>query len=145
MLLSISPITLAHEISQARQHVYYSGAGIDKEVSDALITLNKINPSVEIIVVSDCSSHARRLGYGNQESLKNLQQQKIPVFEQQGVRLSFCLIDHSGWVFSFSDLEFQNQLKQQFPLVPWVMPMEEYTAAKGEQVEHTDLFESQGI
>jgi hypothetical protein len=31
-----------------------------------------------------------------------------------------------------SNAEFQKQLKIQFPYVEWDMPMEEYTAAKGE-------------
>jgi len=31
-----------------------------------------------------------------------------------------------------SDAEFQKQLKVQFPNVKWDVPMEEYTAAKGE-------------
>lgn len=101
MLLSITPKALAHEISQASQRVYYSGAGIDTEVSEVLIRCKQLNPSLEIIVVIDCTAHARRLGYGNQESIKQLQQHKIPVFQQQGVRLSFCMVDQCGWVFSF--------------------------------------------
>ena len=32
MLLSITPEALAHEISQATQRLYYSGAGIELEV-----------------------------------------------------------------------------------------------------------------
>lgn len=101
MLLSITPVALAHEISQATQRVYYSGAGIDAEVSEVLIKCKLLNPSLEIIVVIDCTAHARRLGYGNQESIKQLQQHKIPVFQQQGVRLSFCMVDQCAWVFSF--------------------------------------------
>jgi hypothetical protein len=101
MLLSITPIALAHEISQATQRVYYSGAGIDAEVSEVLIRCKQLNPFLEIIVVIDSTAHARRLGYGNQESIKQLQQHKIPVFQQQGVRLSFCMVDQCGWVFSF--------------------------------------------
>lgn len=108
MLLSITPKTLAHEIIQASQRVYYSGAGIDEEVSDALLACKERNPSVEIIVVIDCTAHARRLGYGNQESVKKLQQKKIPVFQQQGVRLSFCVVDHRGWVFSFPPQLVEN-------------------------------------
>jgi len=101
MLLSITPVALAHEISQASQRVYYSGAGIDTEVSEVLIRCKQLNPSLEIIVVIDCTAHARRLGYGNQESIKRLQQHQIPVFQQPGVRLSFCMVDQRGWVFSF--------------------------------------------
>jgi hypothetical protein len=101
MLLSITPTTLAHEISKANDRIYYSGAGIDTEVSEALINSKQKNPSVDIIVVIDCTAHARRLGYGNQESIKRLQSSNISVFQQQGVRLSFCLADQRGWVFSF--------------------------------------------
>jgi hypothetical protein len=100
MLLSITPEALAHEISQATQRVYYSGAGIDTEVSEMLIKRKLLNPSLEIIVVIDCTAHARRLGYGNQASIKLLQQHKIPIFQQQGVRLSFCIVDQDAWVFS---------------------------------------------
>jgi hypothetical protein len=101
MLLSITPITLAHEICKANQRIYYSGAGIDTAVSDALINSKQKNPSLDIIVVIDCTPHARRLGYGNHESVKQLQASDILVFQQPGVRLSFCLTDQRGWVFSF--------------------------------------------
>lgn len=100
MLLSITPEALAHEISQATQRVYYSGAGIDTEVSEMLIKRKQLNSSLEIIVVIDCTAHARRLGYGNQASIKLLQQHKIPIFQLQGVRLSFCIVDQYAWVFS---------------------------------------------
>ena len=101
MLLSITPKSLANEISHANQRVYYSGAGIDTEVSDILIRSKQLNPSLEVIVVIDCTAHARRLGYGTQTSIQQLQQHKIQVFQQQGVRLSFCIVDQSAWVFSF--------------------------------------------
>jgi hypothetical protein len=108
MLLSITPKTLAHEIIRSSQRIYYSGAGIDEDVSDALLACKEQNPSVEIIVVIDCTAHARRLGYGNQDSIKKLQQKKIPVFQQQGVRLSFCVADRRGWVFCFPPQLVEN-------------------------------------
>jgi hypothetical protein len=101
MLLSITPKTLAHEISKANQRIYYSGAGIDTVVSNALINSKQKTPSLDIIVVIDCTPHARRLGYGSHESVKQLQSCNILVFQQPGVRLSFCLTDQRGWVFSF--------------------------------------------
>lgn len=101
MLLSITPTTLAHEICKANQRIYYSGAGIDTAVSNALINSKQQNPSLDIIVVIDCTPHARRLGYGNHDSVKQLQSSNILVFQQPGVRLSFCLTDQRGWVFSF--------------------------------------------
>jgi hypothetical protein len=84
MPLSITPKSLAKEISHANQRVYYSGAGIDTEVSDILIRSKQLNPSLEVIVVIDCTAHARRLGYGTQTSIQQLQQHKIQVFQQQG-------------------------------------------------------------
>ncbi len=100
MLFSITPTALAHEIRGAKSRVYYAAAGIDKITSQAIIDAMAEHEHLDVIVVADCSAHARRLGYGAQSSFASLIKSGVTIYQLPDIRLSACIVDQVGWAFA---------------------------------------------
>ncbi|CAN0563529.1 unnamed protein product [Ectocarpus sp. 12 AP-2014] len=81
-------------------------------MSKALIEAMSEHKDLDVIVVADCSAHARRLGYGVQSSFASLIQRGVTIYQLSHIRLSACIVDEVGWAFALPPMLVEDPNSQ---------------------------------
>jgi hypothetical protein len=88
IFLNVNPKYLADVIHSAKTKVIYASPGLDEVIASAIINTAKkigIENTTVLLDVSDC---VMRYGYGNIEGVTLLEENKIPIKEAKGLRIS---------------------------------------------------------
>ncbi|HNV70973.1 MAG TPA: hypothetical protein PKO06_14825 [Candidatus Ozemobacteraceae bacterium] len=91
---------LAGLIRSACHEIILFTPGIDVEIAQALIESQTRLAREKFHVIVDASEKSCRFGYGTIEGLGLLMQQRIPLRNAPGLRISGVFVDGRGWVFS---------------------------------------------
>lgn len=95
---SINWHSLFNKINTAKSCVYLSLPGIDEELSQHLVDVNRDN-NVSIEVCLDNREDTIRNGYGEAAGIDKLIENGIVIRECKGNRVSFIIVDNSGYIF----------------------------------------------
>lgn len=95
---SINWHSLFNKINAAKNCIYIVLPGIDDVLSQLLIDIKK-ESSILINVCIDNSEDAIRNGYGDAKGIDNILDNGILIRQSKGNRVSFIIIDNSGYIF----------------------------------------------
>ena len=102
---------IAHLCSGARHGVYYAAPGIQTEPADALCALAKSLGADLIQVFVDFDERVFRMGYGNVEAVKALQEAGITVQSSPGLRTGLLVVDGEGYIFTPTALYLEADVR----------------------------------
>lgn len=89
---------LVNILSDVKDCIYISLPGIDEELAELLIRLKR-EKNTNIKICIDNSEDTIRNGYGEVKGIDNLIENGITIRECKGNRVSFIIVDNSGYIF----------------------------------------------
>lgn len=97
-ITSINWHMLFNKLNNAEECIYIVLPGIDEVLAETLVSIKK-EKSVSINVCVDNSEEAIRNGYGEADGIQKLLENKIPIKECKGNRISFLIVDNQGFIY----------------------------------------------
>jgi hypothetical protein len=85
--------------------------GIQKAVADAVIKSLKKQSNKAVKVILDCNEDVCRLGYGDIEAIKILQDAGLDIRHVAGLRAGVLVCDDDAWIFTPTALYVQDEIQ----------------------------------
>lgn len=105
---NLSPKAIADLIANAKQRVLYAAPSLTLEIASALAgRFETLKSQCQIIL--DYNEQLFRLGYGFNDAVDLLIEQKVPVRKQPNLRLGCLIVDDSGWAFAQLPMAVESQ------------------------------------
>lgn len=112
MLQTVTAVTLAQQISAAKERIVFVAPGVAEEISQALVAAHQ--KRVSVTVVLDYDEDAYRIGFGDTNGLSYLRkhQETMRFLQSPGVRLGLLVADEMITIWSPTPRSVEDDRKQ---------------------------------
>lgn len=106
---SLGSNELAKFISKAQRLVYFAAPGIQKQSAEAIIAVAKNIGRDKVAVTLDFDERVIRMGFGDLDAVRILQNADIAVDSLSGLRSGVLIVDSDGYVFTPTALYLEKE------------------------------------
>jgi len=100
---------MAARIRSAKRRICYAAPGLQLAVAEAIREAHKKLPTIAVTASIDFDERVMRMGYGNIESIRLLNEASVPVMNSPGLRAAILIVDDEGFVFTPTALFLENE------------------------------------